>query len=92
LPRSNALAIMGSSPVTLDYTDITGKLKKQITIANPYRTEILQISDRKLEVAYYVIDIKEDGTVNEDDLMPIVFENDKIIGWGKEFLQSMKKQ
>jgi hypothetical protein len=89
--RSSALAIMGSCPVTLDCPDASGKRTQQVAIANPYRTETVQSADRKFEVAYYAIDISKDCLVSEDGLMPLVFENDKLMGWGKEFLQSIKK-
>ena len=91
LPRSSALAIMGSCPATVDCTGAAGKCTKQITIANPYRTETLQNTNRKFEVLYYAIDINNDCTVNEEGLMPLVLENNKVVGWGKEFLQSIKK-
>jgi len=91
LPRSSALAIMGNSPITLDCADASCKRAKQISIANPYRTETIQSIDKRFEVVYYAIDIKNDCTVSEDGLMPLVFENDKLVGWGKEFLQSIKK-
>jgi hypothetical protein len=89
--RSNALSTMGSCPVTLDCTVAPGKQTKEVIIPNPYRTETVQSADRRFEVVYYAIDIKDDCTVNEDGLMPLVFENDKLMGWGKEFLQSIKK-
>ena len=91
MPRSSALAIMGRSPVDIECANAAGKCAKQINIANPYRTEILQNTDRKFEVLYYAIDINNDCMVNEEGLMPLVLENNKVIGWGKEFLQSIKK-
>ena len=92
LPRSNALEIMGKNPITLNCPDVSSKHAKQVTIANPYRTETLQNADRKFEVAYYAIDISNDCLVSEDGLIALVFENDKLIGWGKEFLQGINKK
>jgi hypothetical protein len=89
--RSNALTIMGESPVNLDCADKAGKCTRQVIIANPYRTETVQSADRRFEVVYYAIDIKDDCTVSEDGLLPLVFEKDKLMGWGKEFLQALKK-
>lgn len=91
LPRANALDIMGRCPATLECAGVSGKGTQQIMIANPYRTEIVQSGDKKYEVLYYAIDINNDCTVNNDTLMPLVFENGKLTGWGKEFLQGIKK-
>ncbi|HPN84335.1 MAG TPA: DUF3192 domain-containing protein [Victivallales bacterium] len=33
-----------------------------------------------------------DGNITSDECLPLVFENDKLIGWGHDFYQSHKKK
>ncbi len=92
MSHSKALTIMGRNPVTLKCPDAASRRTREATIANPYRTEVLPVADKKLEVVYYAIDINNDCTVSEDGLMPLVFEDHKLIGWGKDFLESAKNK
>ena len=41
----------------------------------------------KVKVYFYYTDQKKaDGAITDDELTPVVFENDKVVGWGIEFL------
>lgn len=57
-------------------------------IDNPYRSETLTGKDGKTyEVLYYYTDLKQrDDKITDDELTPLVFENQKLIGWGYPFL------
>ncbi|MDD5155143.1 MAG: DUF3192 domain-containing protein [Candidatus Omnitrophica bacterium] len=91
MPRATVISIMGRCPMTVSCPQGPDKPAKQATIANPYRTETIQINDRKIEIVYYVLNIAEDCTVSEDSLLPMVFEDRKLIGWGKDFVIDVKK-
>ena len=59
-----------------------------ILINNPYRSEIIQSKDKTFEVLYYLTDDKTgNGIITDDCLLPLVFENGKLVGWGWSFLQ-----
>jgi hypothetical protein len=63
----------------------------RITVSNPYKSEILEGKDETFEVLSYYIDIKQtklgyEATIQDDELIPLVFDNGKLIGWGKSFL------
>ncbi|MFH0989613.1 MAG: DUF3192 domain-containing protein [bacterium] len=61
-----------------------------IKVSNPYKSEILKGKDIIFEVWYYYTDLKsDDGAITDDELMPIVFEDGKLIGWGQSFLGDM---
>lgn len=63
------------------------------TINNPYRNETLQGKDKVFEVLYYYTDRKRaDGAITDDELTPLVFDNDKLIGWGQSFLDANIKK
>lgn len=58
------------------------------SVNNPYSSEILQGKDKKFSVLYYYTDLKRgDGAITDDELTPIVFEDGKVIGWGRGFLE-----
>jgi hypothetical protein len=67
------------------------------TVNSPYKSEILPSGDKTFEVLYYYTDAKSaiyianPATVTDDELTPLVFDNGKLIGWGTEFLEDIKK-
>ena len=58
------------------------------SINNPYRVETPKGKDGDLyEVLFYHTEIKnKDGIITDDELIPIVFKDNKLIGWGWAFL------
>lgn len=88
MPRATALKVMGQKPVSLCCSK---KPKKEIMVANPYRTETIQVADRNFEVVYYAVNITDDCMVDEASLMPLVFENKKLAGWGQNYLDGLTR-
>ncbi len=89
--RDKVLMIMGSGSVDVNCIPAGSNKAKRVNITNPYRTETLQIFDRKLEIVYYVIEVQDNCAIDEDKLMPFIFDNNNLIGWGNSFLDSLKK-
>ena len=60
-------------------------------INNPYRVETPKSQNGELyEVLFYNTETKDnDGVVGENELIPIVFEENKVIGWGWAFLSGV---
>jgi hypothetical protein len=67
------------------------------TVNSPYKSEILPGKDKTFEVLYYYTDVESTvytanpATVRDDELTPLIFDNGKLIGWGKDFLEDIKK-
>jgi hypothetical protein len=67
------------------------------TVNSPYKSEILPGKDKIFEVLYYYTDVESTvytanpATVTDDELTPLVFDNGKLIGWGADFLEDIKK-
>ena len=63
-------------------------------VNSPYKSQILQTKEKTYEVLYYYTDIESrvyianPSTISENELTPLVFENDVLAGWGKDFLKS----
>lgn len=62
---------------------------KPLTIPNPYKSETLK--DAGYVIEYYIDAIHQpDGIVSENELMPLVFKNDKLIGRGWPLANSLR--
>lgn len=63
-------------------------------VNSPYKSQILQTKEKTYEVLYYYTDIESryyianPSTISDDELTPLVFENEVLLGWGKDFLKS----
>lgn len=66
---------------------------KPITVDNPHRVEVFKKGSKEFQIYYYLVGItKADGQVTDDELVPIVFKKNKVIGKGWKFLnQKIKK-
>jgi len=62
-----------------------------LEIKNPYKGETMNGKDGKsYEIVYYYTTIKKlDGIVTDDELTPLVFESDRLLGWGEQFLKRL---
>jgi hypothetical protein len=94
MTKDEVLGVMGTKAfVSGGFVQILGfgqEPEKTLVINNPYRSEILALNDKKLEVIYYVTDVKkDDGAISDDELTPLVFEDGKLIGWGQVFLKEI---
>ena len=60
-------------------------------INNPYKVETPMGKDGTLyEVLFYHTESKnKDGIITDDELIPIVFDDNKLMGWGWAFLSEI---
>ncbi len=73
-----------------DKNTASGEFQK-IYIKNPYRTEILKKNDTEYLVNYYFAEVKKpDGIVAEEELMPLIFKDNTLIGKGWDYLFRLK--
>lgn len=65
---------------------------KPITVKNPYRSETVKKGPKEFVVDYYLVGIKEpDDQVTDDELVPLVFQRDKFMGSGWDYLNQKIK-
>jgi hypothetical protein len=89
MSKEQALAVMGHKS--------GGGRFGEPTVDSPYKSEILPGKDKTFEVLYYYTDVKNaiytanPATVTDDELTPLIFDNGKLIGWGMNFLEDIKK-
>ena len=62
---------------------------KPLTIANPYKSEA--IKDTGCFIEYYIEAIHQpDGIVHDNELMPLIFKNGRLIGRGWPLANSIR--
>ncbi|MDE2009890.1 MAG: DUF3192 domain-containing protein [Candidatus Omnitrophica bacterium] len=62
---------------------------KPLTIPNPYKSETIKGTGYFIE--YYIQSIVQpDGTVSDDELMPLVFKDGRLIGRGWPLANSLR--
>jgi hypothetical protein len=89
MTKEQALAIMGNKS--------GGGRFGEPTVNSPYKSEILPGKDKTFEVLYYYTDVESTiytanpATITDDELTPLIFDNGKLIGWGADFLEDIKK-
>ncbi len=60
---------------------------KPLTIPNPYKTQTV----KEYLIEYYIEGIRQpDGVVRDNELMPLIFKNDKLIGRGWPLANSLR--
>jgi hypothetical protein len=94
MTREEVEAILGKE-VIIGYEARSDELGqyKPITLANPHQQELVTKGSKSYEIDYYFFGINEaDDKIAEDELMPLVFLDKKLIGMGWEYVrQEIKK-
>lgn len=76
-----ALEIMGQKSLT------AYEKEKKILILNPYKTEYFRRGHKSYKAMYYVTDVVvADDVFTKEELTPLIFEQEVLIGWGWDFL------
>jgi len=91
--REEALALIGRT-ATVGYEIKEGSADEYqpVTAPNPYRSQQITKGKAVYQVDYYLTHIhKADGMVSGDELTPLVFESNKLVGKGWDFLNSKTK-
>ncbi len=79
--------IMGQELV-IGYTFVSGSYRP-LTVPNPYKLETIKAGGYMIE--YYIDAIRRpDGIVSDDELMPLVFKDGKLIGRGWPLVNSLR--
>ena len=99
MTKDVVLATMGIAPVSRCLRSTGGICHEFETIDNPYRRsyfvaghkhyEVLYYytDDQKRELGYYYQQLKrQESEVGDDQLTPVLLENGKLAGWGKDFV------
>jgi hypothetical protein len=87
---------LGMSRVEVERVMGSGELMryKRMRLSNPWHTEAFRLQGPgKVEILYYVTKGYAWQTYFDNaDLTPVVLENDKVVGWGREFLMRNQRR
>ena len=79
--------------LTIGYQEATPGAYTAVTLNNPYRFETLKKEHKVFDVYYYFTGIKQtDGKITDDELMPVVFENEQLVGKGWSFFDRLRSK
>ena len=84
-----ALCFQGCTPAVTEAVQKSGNLRVSMTKAEVLKIMGTPLQDEtfcKPDVWYYFAgQVWADGLVTEDECLPLVFENGKLVGWGMDF-------
>lgn len=94
LTRAEVASLLGKEVVTgYELTDQSIGQYSPVTVTNPYRTETIVNNSRPYTVDYYLTGIKTaDDKISDDELIPLVFSEDRLIGSGWDYLDQYIKR
>ena len=90
---SREVAAMMGEKTTIGYErpDASANTYRPLTVNNPYHKELLRVADKSYDVYYYFTHVQRaDGVISNDELTPLVFEKDILIGKGWDFLIDLR--
>ncbi len=92
--REEALALIGRTLTTgYELKENSVSEYQPVTMNNPYRSQKITRGKDVYEIDYYLTHIrKPDGAISDDELTPLAFEDNKLIGKGWEFFNSRIKR
>lgn len=85
MSRNEVLEILGSTTASDDvFVGPTVIDWKKLTVTNPYRSESFEgAGGRRVEIIYYLTDIKRaDNAISDDELTPVLLVDGAVVGWG----------
>ena len=90
---------MGEGFATDVYTNL-----QSVTATNPYKSAMYTVHGRDYEVLYYYTDsvrkrrlsvhlpgIEKATPILDEELTPVVLQNNRVVGWGRAFLKTLLK-
>ncbi len=64
-----------------------------IEIKEPYKVETVKSGDKTYDILYYFTSIRSaDGLIADDELTPLVFDGNKLVGKGQDYLFKIKQK
>ncbi len=90
MSREDVLTLLGPSLI-IGYEQKSDKSYAPIVVSNPYREEKIEHAGKKYDVFYILSAIsKPDGLVSDDELIPLIFQNNKLTSKGWDPLFAIK--
>ena len=98
MKKSQVIELMGGIQSIQTYYLFCGPFscvrRRHNVVNNPYGRDLRKgVSGKNIEIVWYYTDNKhESETIKKDELTPIVFENDEMVGLGWGFFEDYSKR
>ena len=78
------------APLLVNVMSLGAAITHSQKISNPYKIEVFKDKNGEtIEVWWYYTDIQSrDGAITDDELTPVLFKNNLVIGWGRSYLDN----
>lgn len=93
MSKAEVNGVMGDH-IVIGYKEIGDLLAsfEPIKLEHPYRKEEYQLNEEMYEIFYYYTNVnKADEKITDDELTPLVFKKDELVGKGWDYLFELKK-
>ena len=69
-----------------------GMTKDQVVqhMGKPWKTEAFMKNQKPYTVLYYVTQRIPDGTTTDEEMTPVVFKEDILVGWGRRYFSDFR--
>ncbi len=93
MTRQEVASVLGSQVIVgYEIHDDTSDQYSPITVKNPYRQEEYVKGNKIYNIDYYFVGIDTaDGTISDQELAPLVFVKDQLMGYGWDYLNKKVK-
>ena len=93
MAKEEVTRVMGNKEGSWCHASIFLVCIRSETLSNPYRTAGFEAQGRQYEVLYYYTDEKvAEKAIVDDELTPVLLENDKLVGWGRDLIEGTLKK
>ena len=94
MTESDVRTIMGDRlKIGYQETQPDSGIIENISIPSPYKTEDLKIKGKVYRILYYYTKVmKSDGLIADDELTPLIFQNNKLVGKGEDSIANLRRQ
>ncbi len=94
MTRKEVQSALGAKVIVgYELSDPQTQQYKPTTLDNPYRIETLKKGKKEYNIDYYLAGVQQaDDVVSDDELVPLAFENDKLIGLGWPYFNENIKE
>ncbi|MCB9719636.1 MAG: DUF3192 domain-containing protein [Candidatus Omnitrophica bacterium] len=86
------MALMGREvKIGFSESDSSAQSVGTVAMRNPYRIEMMNAGDTPHLVVYFLTSInKSDGEVTDDELTPVIFKDNVMIGRGWDYIDTLQ--
>ena len=94
MTRQEVASVLAFPIITgYELRDSNAEQYQPLTSQNPHRTETFDKAGHSYNIEYYLAGIEhQDDQIEDDELVPLVFKDDTLVGMGWDFVKKLKSE